>query len=108
MEFRTKHGHVLDIQSISDQLYQEAARAVDYRKSPDAPLANDVEFGAELARVAILSWKTESGEEPLKDKKPGEARVVIKRTVGLSEYVLAKSKLVKQDEAAGFEVEKGN
>lgn len=108
MEFRTKHGHILDIQPISDQLYQEAARAVDYRKSPDGAIANDVEFGAELARVAIVSWKTDTGEEPLNGKKPGDARAVIKRTVGLSEYVLAKSKLVKQEESAGFEVDKGN
>ena len=108
MEFVTKHGHTLEIAAITDQLYQEAARNVDARKSPDGAVANDVEFGAELARLAIISWKTASGEEPLREKKPGDARAVIKRTPGLSEYVLARAKEVKKAEAAGFEIDSGN
>lgn len=108
MEFKTKHGHVLDIQTITDQLYQEAARNVDARKSPDGAVANDVEFGAELARLAIVSWKTDTGEEPLRGLKPGEARATIKRTPGLSVFVLAKAKEAQKADAAGFEIDSGN
>ncbi len=108
MEFKTKHGHTLEIVAISDQLYQEAARNVGAKKGPDGPVADDVEFGAEVARLAIGSWRTDTGEEPLRGLKPGDARAVIKRTVGLSEYVLSMAKEARKEEGKGFEVEKGN
>lgn len=108
MEFVTKHKHVLEIQAITGDIYQEAARNVGAKKSPDGAVADDVEFTAELVRLAILSWKTDTGEEPLRGLKPGDARKVIKRTAGLAPYVLAKGSEVTEAEAAGFEVEKGN
>ena len=108
MEFVTKHKHVLEIQAITDHLYQEAVRNVDHRNSPDRPVANDVELGAELARLAIVSWRTDTGEEPLKDKKPGEARAIIKRTLGLSLWVMAKAKEAAKAADTGFELDSGN
>lgn len=108
MEFITKHGHTLDIAAITDSLYQEAARNVTAKSGTERPIADDVEFGAELARIAIISWRTDTGEEPLRDKKPGDARAIIKRTAGLSEYVLAKAKEVKKADSAGFEIDSGN